>query len=372
MKHKLNNQDFKVITMDELPFEDERMEAAESLLGHNRKRKNLPGERINAQKKSYKCYLYLICINTFFVFTGYSALAPNLTAIAKDFKFNDEERDRKLGRDLNTVYLLLSAPITFIITYAADKVNRKWLFAFNTILCNLSGILTGCARSYTELFMYRGISGCCVGAAMPILFSLLGDIYPPEKRSNASALASIVMGAGMLLGQVMSGVLGPSHGWRSPFLFFSIPGLLFSLVTLKMEPPPRGAQEGAVQESNADYNGSINMGALLEIFKIPTNVCLFLQGIPGSMPWGVIFVYLTDYLSQDAGLSVQQATVLVVVFGVGGSVGSVIGGMIGQKIYNRNKVYLPIFMGVMTILGTPSMLTLMYMKMSFKPLYILL
>jgi predicted MFS family arabinose efflux permease len=45
--------------------------------------------------------------------------------------------------------------------------------------------------------------------------------------------------------------------------------------------------------------------------------------------------YLNDYLSQDKGLGVQQATAVLLAFGAGGAVGVVAGGSAGQWLYNR-------------------------------------
>lgn len=221
--------------MDSIPSDNDEISPEDSLLGKkSRRQRNIPRRPVSQKKKSYKKYLILLCIANFFNYTGYSALSPNLTAIAKDFNMTTEERDRKLGRDLNTVYLLISAPVTFLITYAADKMNRKYLFAWNTFICQLSGILTGCVTSYTQLFLCRGLGGVTMGAAMPIMFSLLGDLFPNTSRSKASALASVVMGLGMLIGQVISGLIGEHWGWKAPFLVCSIPGSVISLLAFSI------------------------------------------------------------------------------------------------------------------------------------------
>ena len=52
----------------------------------------------------------------------------------------------------------------------------------------------------------------------------------------------IAMGAGVMLGQLMSGLLGPTVGWRSTFLIASIPGFIMSVVVHQyLEMPKRGS-----------------------------------------------------------------------------------------------------------------------------------
>ena len=59
------------------------------------------------------------------------------------------------------------------------------------------------------------------------------------------------------------------------------------------------------------------------------------QGLPGSLPWGVMLTYLNDYLSHDKGFTVQAATLMLLLFGLGGGAGVVGGGALGQVLYNR-------------------------------------
>ena len=51
-----------------------------------------------------------------------------------------------------------------------------------------------------------------------------------------------------------------------------------------------------------------------------------IQGFFANIPWGVMFVFLNDFLSQERGLSVPDATFIVAIFGVGGAVGGILGG----------------------------------------------
>lgn len=76
------------------------------------------------------------------------------------------------------------------------------------------------------------------------------------------------------------------------------------------------------------------------------------------MPWGVINVYLNDYLSQQKGLAVAEATSLLVAFGAGSVMGGLLGGLLGQALYNYNKRWQPLLMGASTALGAAPMMWL--------------
>ena len=82
-----------------------------------------------------------------------------------------------------------------------------------------------------------------------------------------------------------------------------------------------------------------------------TNILVFLQGIAGTVPWSVFFVYLTDYLAQDIGYSVQMASLVVFVIGLSAMIGGFAGGLIGNKLYNINPKYQPLLSAVCTFIG---------------------
>jgi sugar phosphate permease len=60
---------------------------------------------------------------------------------------------------------------------------------------------------------------------------------------------------------------------------------------------------------------------------------------------------LNDYLSQDCGMTIPQATTVVLFFGFGNFLGMVIGGTGGDFLYKKNVRYPSVLSGSMAILG---------------------
>jgi len=72
-----------------------------------------------------------------------------------------------------------------------------------------------------------------------------------------------------------------------------------------------------------------------------------------------VFVFLNDFLSQEVGLSVPDATYLVLIFGVGCAAGGILGGYAGQQVQHYSRALLPLFMAVTTFLGIIPFLALL-------------
>ena len=293
-------------------------------------------------------------------------MSPNLTSMAEEFAFDKEERDHLLGAELSLAYSVFSIPGAMALGLLADCGSRQQLFVIVVVLGALATLCTAYVESYSSLFWLRVASGTATNAVIPIAFSFLGDLYPPDNRSLPSTLVTAAMGVGILVGQVLAGVVGPHMGWRAPFVIISLPGLAAGVLTcLYVSEPMRGQSENAVAEMLRGGGGEggrvarkLDWGAFVAMLHIRSNILLILQAFPGTIPWGVLFAYLNDFLSQEKGLPVEQATLLVSLFGVGSAVGGIGGGLVGQYTYKRNKRLLPVVMALSTILGVLPMLVL--------------
>lgn len=110
-------------------------------------------------------------------------------------------------------------------------------------------------------------------------------------------------------------------------------------------------EEEEDMKADADYSEKIELKKVLQLFQTPSVVIIFIQGFPGCLPWGMIYTFLNDYLSEDRGLTVQAATAALTCFGVGGLVGQVFGGWLGQRLYNKNPQWQAMLMGFSTLLA---------------------
>jgi len=294
----------------------------------------------------------LICTTAFFLFADQNLMAPNLSQIAQEFGFSDVEKDQRLGGDVAIWFWLLGGVVSIGAGWLTDRVNRRNLYALTLIVGALPCFLTGFARDYHELLVCRAATGIGIGGAIPLVYSLLGDLYPAGRRARATATVGLTMGMGIALGQLLAGTLGPTHGWRLPFLIVGAPNVLLALVFLAVvAEPARGAQEAAFAEGGEHSHGVGRWSDYKEVFRTRTAIMVFLQGIPGTVPWGVFFVFLNDFYSHDKGFSVQSATLLVMVIGAAAILGGYLGGLVGDRLYNRDPKYLPVLCGVTTLLG---------------------
>ncbi|EKX53604.1 hypothetical protein GUITHDRAFT_64114 [Guillardia theta CCMP2712] len=324
------------------------------------------------EEESFTYDVFLLCIITALLFADQNLMAPNLTQIARDFGFSDEERDTKLGGEIALGFFVLGGPVALAIGYLADMMPRKMLFVTVVFLGEIPCLLTIFVTEYWQLFILRAMTGIAIGGAPPLIFSLLGDMYGIKSRTHLSASIMAVAAVGVSLGQLVSGLVGPTYGWRTPFLIIAVPAILLNfLFWFTFVEPRRGyadlKQMGPSSEIT-EYEERISWGKAIGIFTVPTNIIIFLQGIPGCLPWAVTITFLNDYLAQEKKMTVEHSTIVVTCYNLGILGGVIFGGVVGQLIYNIKTSFIAILMGVTTFLGIFPLLWLIYLPVPTPPL----
>ena len=82
-----------------------------------------------------------------------------------------------------------------------------------------------------QLILYRGIQGLGAGGIMPVVLTILGDIFTLEERAKIQGLFSGIWGGSALAGPMLGAWLVNSFGWRSIF-WINLPLGLLGMIVL--------------------------------------------------------------------------------------------------------------------------------------------
>ena len=87
-----------------------------------------------------------------------------------------------------SIYLLTSTTTVPIYGKLADLFGRKPIFLFGSALFLLGSILSGAAQSMEQLIIFRAIQGLGAGAVLPIVLTIIGDIFELKERARVQGL----------------------------------------------------------------------------------------------------------------------------------------------------------------------------------------
>ena len=115
----------------------------------------------------------------------------------------------------------------------SDMYGRKRFFIFGLAVFLLGSALCGMANSIVQLSIFRAIQGIGGGALMPIAFTIVFDIFPPDKRGKMTGLLGAVFGASSVLGPLLGAYITEYLSWHWIF-YVNVPiGILSLYFTLR-------------------------------------------------------------------------------------------------------------------------------------------
>ena len=235
-----------------------------------------------------------------------------------------------------SAFMLAGALLGLVFGAAADRYSRKRLLIVTVLLGEVPCMLTG-VRFFTDSFegfvVMRLLTGIGVGGIYPIMFSLLADLVSERHRAKASALVDIFWGLGMLSGPLWAAfALTTDYGWRLAFILAALPSLPLVLLYACFGTEPR---RGASEEMDSAKHALTWRLTARQLFRRRSNVLLFLQGIPGSLPWGLLPFWVISFYREVRGFDAVTATGLWEIFGVATVIGTLFWASVGDWLFNR-------------------------------------
>lgn len=141
-----------------------------------------------------------------------------------------------------TAYFLAQAAVISVVGYLSDRVGSKLLFISSLALFTVGSLL--CAEAPTEnwLFAFRVFQGIGGGALLPLAFSIIYRIFPPEERGPVTALLGIPVMLAPAFGPTIGGYLSTSFDWNAIF-FINLPFGVVALIAAFLILPGRASEQ---------------------------------------------------------------------------------------------------------------------------------
>ena len=229
-----------------------------------------------------------------------------------------------------------------VIARWADRYSRKWIITGGiTLWCGMTA-LSGLARSYGQLFLYRIGVGVGEATLSPSAYSMLSGYFPPRRLALAIGLfsAGVTAGTGIayLLGGAVIGwvfaqgavavpLLGELSGWRLVMLSVGLLGLPVALLMLLVCEPPRspGFARASVADTWHYFRAHLPRYGWVFAGYGATSVTAF-----AVMTWTPAL-----YQRQYGATIPEAAAVLGTVALLGGLIGAFAGGWLSDRLETR-------------------------------------
>ena len=131
---------------------------------------------------------------------------------------------------VTTAYLVTSTTMTPIAGKLGDLFGRKPFLLAGMIGFVGASALCGLSQDMTQLIVFRGIQGLFGGVLFATVFTVIGDLFPPDQRGRAQGLFGAVFGLSSVIGPTAGGFITDHWSWRWVFEVNIPVGILAVLV----------------------------------------------------------------------------------------------------------------------------------------------
>lgn len=154
-------------------------------------------------------------------------------------------------------YALSSTAAMPLFGRLSDIYGRKRLYLGGMMLFVLASAACAGASSMLALILARTVQGIGGAAIMALTFTIIADLYPPERRGQVQGVTSSAWAISAIVGPAIGALLVTTLGWRWVFLV-NVPVSIVPILLLGrlLPDPPRPPGHRSV-----DVGGALTLSA---------------------------------------------------------------------------------------------------------------
>ncbi|GAA3555642.1 MFS transporter [Kribbella ginsengisoli] len=205
-----------------------------------------------------------------------------------------------------------------VIAALGARTGRKRLLLGLMAVFVVGNILSAVANSYELLMAARFLTGLPHGAFFGIGAVVGASMVPVNRRAWAVSMMMVGLPVANIVGVPVTTLLGQRFGWQLPFVAVGILGLLTLIaVWFWIGPQPVG--------------NDVNVRSELSALAKPQVWMALLVGMVGFGGMFATYSYITPTMTDLAGFSEAAVTIVLAVYGIGMTGGTLVGGRLADR-----------------------------------------
>ncbi|WP_134686056.1 MFS transporter [Brevibacillus migulae] len=252
--------------------------------------------------------IYLLTLGVFITATSELVVSGILHVIAKHFAISIA-----LAGQLISTYSIAFAIGTPILVSLTSRMERR-----NVLIGSLMMFMLGCLVSFSSsdisiLMVSRVILGVSSGVYLVVAFGTVAKLVPPEKLG--SAISTIVLGfsSALILGVPIGIAITTWLSWQAIFITLGLLSLVITFVIYRFLPKIDGDAPVSFQQQLKVLGSFVIVsGLFLTFFRESGN--------------SILITYLTPFIKDILHLNASHLSMIMLVLGIVGTIGSRIGG----------------------------------------------
>lgn len=211
--------------------------------------------------------------------------------------------------------VVIGAPL---VTLATARLPRRRLLVGLMAIFTLGNLMAALADSYAMLVAGRLVTALNHGAFFGVGAVVAAGLVPPERRAAAVAAMFSGLAIATIGGVPLAAWTGAMLGWRAAFWGIAAIGAV-AMLALRLALPELKAEPGADPWSELRVLGRGPVLAALALTMV------------GFSAMFTVFTYIAPILRTETGATAPFVTAMLVLFGLGLTVGNWLGGRLADR-----------------------------------------
>lgn len=217
-----------------------------------------------------------------------------------------------------TIYAWVVALMSLPFMLLTSQMERRKLLIGLFVVFIASHMLSFMAWNFTVLVISRTGIAFAHAVFWSITASLAIRLAPAGKRAQALSLIATGTALAMVLGLPIGRIVGQYFGWRTTFFAIGMGALITLVCLVKLLP-----------KLPSEHSGSLKSLPLL--VRRPALMSIYLLTVIVVTAHYTAYSYIEPFVQVVAGFSANFATVLLLILGGAGIIGSVLFGKLGNR-----------------------------------------
>lgn len=217
-----------------------------------------------------------------------------------------------------TIYAWVVALMSLPFMLLTSQMERRKLLIGLFVVFIASHVLSFMAWNFTVLVISRTGIAFAHAVFWSITASLAIRLAPAGKRAQALSLIATGTALAMVLGLPIGRIVGQYFGWRTTFFAIGMGALITLVCLVKLLP-----------KLPSEHSGSLKSLPLL--VRRPALMSIYLLTVIVVTAHYTAYSYIEPFVQVVAGFSANFATVLLLILGGAGIIGSVLFGKLGNR-----------------------------------------
>ncbi|MDA4660577.1 sugar transporter [Enterobacter hormaechei] len=217
-----------------------------------------------------------------------------------------------------TIYAWVVALMSLPFMLLTSQMERRKLLIGLFVVFIASHVLSFMPWNFTVLVISRVGIAFAHAVFWSITASLAIRLAPAGKRAQALSLIATGTALAMVLGLPIGRIVGQYFGWRTTFFAIGMGALITLVCLIKLLP-----------KLPSEHSGSLKSLPLL--MRRPALMSIYLLTVIVVTAHYTAYSYIEPFVQVVAGFSANFATVLLLILGGAGIIGSILFGKLGNK-----------------------------------------